>query len=68
MARHWTKAERERQATLINQWKPWQYSTGPRTRQGKKCSALNAQKSITAQDIVRLNGLLVYSEGAHKFR
>ena len=51
MARHWTKAERHRQALLINQWKPWQYSTGPKSKAGKIRGAANAIKSITKQDI-----------------
>ena len=54
MARHWTKAERHRQALLINQWKPWQYSTGPKSKTGKIRSAANAIKSITKQDIKTL--------------
>ena len=40
MARHWTKAERHRQALLINQWKPWQYSTGPKVKQVKYVAPL----------------------------
>jgi len=40
--RHWTPEERERQAALIRDWKPWKQSTGPITDAGKATSACNA--------------------------
>ena len=42
--RHWTLAERERQGRLIQTWKPWERSTGPKTQNGKQLSARNALK------------------------
>ncbi|MGD1953141.1 MAG: hypothetical protein ACFB14_26370 [Leptolyngbyaceae cyanobacterium] len=39
--RRWTKEQRERQARLIQDWKPWKKSTGPKTDEGKQISALN---------------------------
>jgi hypothetical protein len=42
--RHWTPEERSRQAALIRQWKPWERSTGPQTKQGKATVAKNAFK------------------------
>lgn len=42
MARHWTPEERQRQAELIRQWRPWEKSTGPVTDAGKAASAMNA--------------------------
>ncbi|MEA5464626.1 hypothetical protein [Leptothoe sp. PORK10 BA2] len=40
--RRWTKEQRERQARLIQDWKPWKKSTGPRTEEGKQRSASNS--------------------------
>ena len=42
--RHWTQQERERQAALIQGWKPWEQSTGPRTKAGKRAASANAMK------------------------
>ncbi len=40
--RRWTPEERAKQAELIRVHKPWAYSTGARTQQGKKQVAKNA--------------------------
>lgn len=40
--RHWTQEERERQATLIRNWKPWLRSTGPTSDAGKGRVSQNA--------------------------
>lgn len=42
--RHWTPAERQRQAELIKQWQPWKHSTGARTAEGKAKVSRNAFK------------------------
>ena len=42
--RHWTIAERQRQAQLIRQWQPWQHSTGAKTIEGKATASRNAYK------------------------
>ena len=42
--RHWTQQERERQAALIQGWKPWEQSTGPKTEAGKRAASTNARK------------------------
>lgn len=42
--RHWTPEERQRQAELIRKWKPWEYSTGAKTPEGKARSSQNAFK------------------------
>lgn len=39
---HWTLERRERQRRLIQQWKPWTRSTGPRTPEGKATSSQNS--------------------------
>ena len=44
MANGWTEARRERQSELIQNWKPWTKSTGPRTSAGKAKSSQNAFK------------------------
>jgi len=42
--RQWTAEERQRQAQLIHQWKPWERSTGARTPEGKAKVSQNAYK------------------------
>ena len=42
--RHWTKEERARQSELIQNWKPWDKSTGAKTIEGKVVSSRNAYK------------------------
>ncbi|RAP38506.1 hypothetical protein B1207_01060 [Legionella quinlivanii] len=44
MMRHWTPEERQRQAVLIQKWKPWSQSTGATTPKGKSISKMNAYK------------------------
>lgn len=41
MARHWTDAQKARQAALIRSWKPWEKSTGARTPEGKAICSRN---------------------------
>lgn len=43
MANGWTLERRQRQAELINTWKPWIRSTGARTIEGKARSSQNAR-------------------------
>ena len=47
MANGWTPERRERQAKLIQQWRPWEKSTGPRTQAGKEKISQNAYKGGT---------------------
>ena len=42
--RHWTIEEREKQSQLIQNWQPWNNSTGARTPEGKAISSRNAHK------------------------
>ena len=44
MANGWTLERRARQAVLVQTWKPWKQSTGPRTDEGKARTALNGDK------------------------
>ena len=41
--RHWTLEERQKQAELIQQWKPWK-TAGVKTPAGKAISRMNAYK------------------------
>ena len=56
--RHWTPAERQRQAQLIKQWQPWQHSTGARTIEGKAVASRNAFKGGFRQQLKELRQLL----------
>ncbi len=44
MANGWTPERRARQAKLIQQWRPWEKSTGPKTKTGKEKVSQNAYK------------------------
>jgi hypothetical protein len=44
MTNGWTMERRQRQAELIQRWKPWKLSTGARTEEGKEVSKMNAVK------------------------
>lgn len=41
-ARTWTPEQRQRQREAIQQWKPWQQSTGPQSPEGKAAASRNA--------------------------
>ena len=40
----WTPERRLQQSLKIQQWRPWDDSTGPRTLEGKAASSRNAYK------------------------
>jgi len=44
MGNGWTPERRARQSAMIQQWKPWAQSTGPRSDIGKAVAARNAFK------------------------
>ena len=44
MANGWTPERKARQAELIQRWKPWAESTGPKTAMGRQRVAQNAFK------------------------
>lgn len=46
-ANGWTPARRLKQSQSIRSWRPWQSSTGPRTRAGKARASQNAAKPWT---------------------
>ena len=49
MANGWTQERRQRQRELIQNWKPWEKSTGARTPKGKARSSRNAYKHGIAE-------------------
>jgi hypothetical protein len=58
MANGWTPERQARQAELIRTWKPWERSTGPRTKEGKALVSRNAYKGGTRAMLRALTGLL----------
>lgn len=44
MANGWTPERKAKQSALIQNWKPWDKSTGARTPEGKAVSSQNAYK------------------------
>jgi hypothetical protein len=53
-----TAAHRRLRSQLIRRWRPWEYSTGPRTEQGKGKSSRNAWKGGVRAALRRLSKLL----------
>ena len=45
MSKHWTPEQRKRQSELIQRWKPWEKSTGPKSKDGKRTSAMRGLKT-----------------------
>jgi hypothetical protein len=44
MANGWTEERKQKQRELIQNWKPWEKSTGAKTPKGKAKSKMNAYK------------------------
>ena len=55
MTTAWTTERRQRQRELIQQWKPWEKSTGPRTQAGKDRVSRNAYRGGVWLRLRRLN-------------
>ena len=58
MSNGWTEERRKKQSELIQTWKPWKQSTGPKTIQGKANAAQNAYKGGVRPMIRQLGRLL----------
>lgn len=58
MSNGWTPERRARQAALIQGWKPWKKSTGPRTSAGKATAAQNGWKGGHRELLRELSRLL----------
>ena len=54
-ANAWSAERRARQAEMIQQWKPWTKSTGPRTEEGKAKVARNADKDRQLREMRELS-------------
>ena len=54
MTNGWTSERRARQAKLIQQWRPWEKSTGPKTKAGKEAISQNAYKGGTWKQLREL--------------
>ena len=65
--RQWTTEERKKQSMLIQRWKPWNKSRGPKTTDGKERSKMNARKhgmrSIEAQEMQKMFHALLREMG-----
>ena len=57
MANGWTEERRQRQRELIQNWKPWEKSTGAKTAQGKARSSRNAYRTGSSEAKELLKGL-----------
>jgi hypothetical protein len=55
MSNGWTPERRARQAAMIQRWKPWTKSTGPRTIEGKARAARNGDRG--GQWLIERNNL-----------
>lgn len=58
MANGWTPERRAQQAELIQQWRPWEKSTGPRSAEGKAVVAQNAWRGGARQMFREVAALL----------
>ena len=64
MANGWTGERKQKQRELIQNWKPWEKSTGARTTKGKAKSKMNAYKfgSSEAKMMLRELGRMLREE------
>lgn len=58
MANGWTLERRARQSELIQSWRPWERSTGPRTAEGKATASRNAYKGANWLKLRQLSRLV----------
>ena len=54
----WTQERRQRQRELIQRWKPWEKSTGPKTPEGKRRASQNAYKGAISPILRELSRVL----------
>ena len=65
MARNWFPEERQRQAALIREQKPWEKSTGPKTSEGKQAVRHNGLKHGFRSAEMRALCRLLAAQRAH---
>ncbi len=61
-----TSERRARQAQLIQGWKPWERSTGPKTDEGKVRSAVRGYKGAERQVLRELGQVMRDADEAMK--
>lgn len=65
-ARKWTHAQKIAQGKAIRGWRPWRYSTGPRTRVGKEKASKNSIKhGCFSRWVYKLKAMERYGRGLH---
>ena len=57
-ARQWTSIQRAKQSQLIQNWKPWNNTSGARTPEGKAIVARNAFKGGVRPMLREISALL----------
>jgi hypothetical protein len=57
-ARSWTLEQRQRQREAIQNWKPWEQSTGPKSQEGKGRVSRNGWKGGTREMLRKLSRAL----------
>ena len=62
--RGWTPERRLQQSLKIQQWRPWDDSTGPRTSEGKAASSRNAYRGGLRSMLNGMSELLREQRGA----
>ena len=62
--RGWTPERRLQQSLKIQQWRPWDDSTGPRTPEGKAASSRNAYRGGVRSILNSMSELLREQGGA----
>ena len=62
--RGWTPERRLQQSLKIQQWRPWDDSTGPRTLEGKAASSRNAYRGGVRSMLNDMSELLREQGGA----
>lgn len=50
----WTEERKARQRQLIQDWRPWERSTGPRTAAGKATSSMNRYQGAVRSQLREL--------------
>ena len=58
----WNQQRKDRQAQLIQQWKPWTQSTGPKTVEGKSKVSQNSYKGAVRENLRALSRVLGENE------
>ncbi len=67
MATTWTAERRKRQAELIQTWRPWDKSTGPKSDEGKARVAKNSFKGAWRQQLKELRAALREQDESLRF-